>query len=171
MLSVDDKLLIALLSCEKPVSMRKFQYEMYMWQLANTDYEFSYKISTDFSSKTLKAYMVDLIDEGYLQATDGKTLVITGKGEDRLSQFLITEAEWLSLSSIFSIFEGLSEGEMLLVCLTNMFVFDTLKLNGAEGLRTQENRIKNTLKTLCEDYSEENFNAAIRIGRMVREAL
>lgn len=169
MYTVDDALFAMLHSCSEQLSSNRLVSYMYMYQLAGLDYQFRYQIaSSGIKARSINSFLNAVINEDKLEVIDG-IVRLTTLGELYYTSVPLTYAEWEKINDIKSCLDSLSDEELYFVVLTDIVVSDTLKTYGVEGLMSQRTRITTTLSNLSREYSDENFDSALKIIRKVKE--
>ena len=65
--------------------------------------------------------------------------------------------------------DSLSDAELYLIVITDLLISDVRSKLGVNGLITQKEQIKSSVASLCKDYSEENFDDALKLLRLIRD--
>lgn len=168
MYSCDDITFCTLESCIDGLESSKLIYYMYVFQMAGFNYNFRYRLNaTGLVSKQLNEVLCGVVNADKVIVEDG-VIKLTKSGLFYYNNVVLTLSEWDKIIYIKSVLDSLSEQELYLICIVDMIVFDVLKTYGVDGLITQKNRIKTTISALSTEYSEENFNAALKFIRKVK---
>lgn len=169
MFTVDDKLFFVLYSCYDGIVPARLLCYIYILQNMNVDFKFSYKLgSTGLVSDSLDGYTDELFSKDMV-VLKGRKLYPTKRGYEFLDSIILTMYESDGLDWVFSILDDLSDSELYFICLTDIVVMDVLSSGGYKGLISQESNIKDILSTLSSEYTDDNFNAALKLMRNVRE--
>lgn len=169
MLTTDDKLFCVLHSCDSGLARTRLPYYMYVFQHCNVDFSFSFNFGAcGLMSRGLDAYVSTLINEDMLEVDD-TTIRMTEKGIELYRSYLLTMAEWDHFDYLFNILSDLSDDELHFTSLVIMLIDDIMSKKGANGLITDETKIKSMLQKLSRAYSDDNFNGAVRILRIAQE--
>ena len=102
------------------------------------------------------------ISDDYIKLKYG-VLSLTDQGRDVYESFVLTLEEWERVSRIKTIFDSLSDDELLFICLTCQLVDEVREKQGVAGLISERSRIENTLMGLTSSYTKENFNSALNL--------
>ena len=144
----DDALFCILNACYKRNSICKLISNMYIYQLAGLSLNFKYKIPyKGISSQDLNKFITETITKGYLkEVNDG--LELTSLGLSTLESFAGTIEEFEFIDYIQDLCNKLSYDELNFLCITDFVISEVKEKYGVNGLISQENRIRITLKNL-----------------------
>lgn len=171
MFSADDKMLLVLHSCYDGLATERLPYYIYMLQKIGVDFNFRYRLgASKFASKGLNEYLNILMNEGLLRVR-GSFLEPTNAGREKYFDLALTYDEWELLDWAKAVFDSLTDTELYFVCLTEMIVDEAFQRGGYQELIRGETAIKDALKGLSHDYSEENFNSAIHLSRVLKRQI
>jgi hypothetical protein len=142
---------------------------MYAFQSAGFNFKFKFRINTSgLACRQLNDAINDLMNREKIEVSDG-VVYLTPSGELYYDNVVMTAVEWETVNYITSVFDKMTEAEMLFICITDMFVYDVLKSRGVKGLVTDRDKIQSSVARLSPEYSEENFDAALKFIRKIKE--
>lgn len=168
MYTCDDVTFCTLESCIDELESSRLIYYMYIFQIAGFDFNLRYRLSaTGLVSKQLNEVLCGVVNDDKVTVKDG-VIKLTKTGFLYYDNVALTMSEWDKVIYIKHVLDALNEQELFLVCIVDMMVFDVLKTYGVEGLVSQKDRIKNTISALSPEYSEENFDTALKFVRKVK---
>ena len=169
MYTVNDALFCILESSYSDIESSRLIYYMYIFQVAGFNYKLKYKINTNgLSCRQLNEMLSSVVNSDKVITSDG-VVRLTPLGRLYYNNVVLTYSEWEKVDHIKSVLDNMSEKELYFLCLVDMLVYDTLNQYGVDGLIKQKNRIQSTLASLCSEYSEDNFNAALKFIKEIKD--
>lgn len=169
MFTQNDAILGILHSCSDDLESSKLVYYMYMYQIAGLNFSFRYKLNAfGLTSKSLDAYLNEVISYNKVESCNG-VVSLTSEGELYYNNILLTAEEWDKLDFIKNVLDRMTEQELFLICITDMMVYETLESYGVDALIRKKNEIKHTIASLCKEYTDDNFDAALKFIRAIKE--
>lgn len=170
MLSLDDKLFCVLFSCKDTLASAKLPYYIYILQQTGVDFEFRFKLRpAGFTSSGLDSYIDSLVNSDKLEVSEGK-ISLTSLGDMNLSSILLTAKEYDYYDRCINALDALSVSELYFVCLVDMLISDVKYTKGHYGgFAKNRESIQSTLKSLSSDYSDKNFDSALKLLRLIKD--
>lgn len=153
-------------ACMNGVSCRKLPYAMYMLQCAGMDlaYKFTVKNSR-LKSHGLQAVINNIQALGYIT----KKYELTDEGSYFLSHYFLTVAEDESIDNVCKLCVSMSADDLYLICVTDILIQEILDAEGVDALVKEKESIRGMVKGLCDAYSDEAFDDAVGIMRIIRK--
>ena len=168
MYTANDALFCILESSYSGIESNRLIYYMYMYQLAGFNYKLKYKINVSgLTCRQLNELLNSVVNSDKIEVNNG-VVHLTSLGKLYYNNIALTYAEWEKIENIKSVLDNMSEKELYFICLVDMLVYDTLNQYGVDGLITQKARIKGTLASLCSEYSDENFDTALKFIKEIK---
>lgn len=168
---MDDAKLCVLSACDGSLESKKLVYYMYMYQLSGFKFNFKYSIGAHgLVCRGLNDYLCEVVGAGEL-VVRGTCVCLTSLGEEKFDDVVRTLQEWEVLDNVKVFLDNLSCGELYLLCLVDMFVYDVMGRYGAEGLMKQEAQIKHSIGSLMGYFSDEDFNTAVGVVNKLRSVI
>lgn len=167
MFSNDDVTLCILHSCD--VKADRLVYYIYLYQKAGLGYSFQYKTNVSgLYCRGLTEAIDALVNDDKVEYRDG-LLCLTKSGSLYYDDIILTYHEWYKLNTILDMLNDLSEADLFLICMADLMISEVRSKSGVAGLISQESRIKVALSHLASSYSEENFDAALKFIKTIKE--
>lgn len=167
----DDILFSILNACSNTNGHCKLISSIYLYKIAGLDINVKFKLPyKGIESQELSDIITNVISKGYLEEKDSD-LCLTNLGYTILESFVGSLSELEYIESIQDLCSKLTYEELNFICITDFIIQEVLTKYGVDGLITQEERIKSTLKLLSPEYSEENFNIALGIANKLRRGI
>lgn len=168
--TTNDLLFCLLESCSDGLESSKLIYYMYVFQLAGFDFKFKYRLTTSgMTCKQLNNYLSEVVNLDKVEISNG-VVTLTTLGRLYYDNVVLTASEWDKINYIKSVLDALNEEELLFVCITHIIVYDVLRDYGVDGLISQKEKIQQSLSVLSSEYSDDNFNTALKFIRKVKES-
>lgn len=169
MYTSNDALFCILESCYSGIESNRLIYYMYIFQLAGFNYRLKYKINVNgLSCRQLNEMLNSVVNSDKVETSEG-VVRLTPLGLLYYNNIALTYAEWETIEHIKLILDNMTEKELYFICLVDMLVYDTLSQYGVDGLISQKSRIHNTLASLCSEYSDENFDSALKFIKEIKK--
>lgn len=164
MITRDDRVFCGLIASSYGLTSKKMPYAMYILQAVGFELNYRYSVRFDsLRSHGLISVIGDLTSWGYIE----QDYSVTDSGYEKLETFFVTAEEADVISAIMELCENCSKEELYLICTTDLMIQEAIK-GGSETLIREKEHIKSTIKNLCGNYSEEDFNESIRIMHILR---
>lgn len=169
MITSNDRLFCLLTSIEKPISTGRLNCYIYILQKLGFNLDFQFRVNVSgVRSKSFSRYLEEQVSTGFIVQRNGD-ITLTSESSRVLENFILT---WESLDSVFKIkstLDALSDDELYLVCIVDIIITDVIKSRGIDALVTSRNFVENSVKNLCSEYSEANFNLAVALIRKLKK--
>lgn len=169
MYTTDDILFCILESCVDGLESSKLIYYMYVFQMAGFKFSFRYRINASgLACKQLNECLDSLVNDDKVKVIDG-VVKLTKSGEFYYDNVVLTASEWDKVNMIKSVLDTMNERELFFICITDMTVYDVLKTYGVDGLIKQREKIQSMISVLSKEYTDENFDTALKFIRIIKE--
>lgn len=164
-----DRLFSILYACIDGLKSTRLVYYMYLFQIAGVDYNLKYKVSTNgLKSKGVDEFIDYMLVQGVVNIHDG-VLTVTNEGNRYIDRILFTAEEWDTMEYIQSLLKSLSDEELYFICLVDVIMFDAYNSCDVEQLIQDKDKIKRTIALLSDEYSDDNFDCALKVLRWLRK--
>lgn len=168
MFTTDDMLFSVLHACENDIETGRIIYYIYMYQIAGLNFSYKYKINPcGLICKPLNSYLDSVVNIDEISIDNG-VIRLTDIGRQHLDDTVLTDEELSKLVYMRSVLDQMTEQELHLICIVDIVVYDVLRNYGVDGLLSQEGRIKSTISSICKEYTDENFNFALKFIRSIK---
>lgn len=169
MITSNDRLFCLLLSAESDISIGRLNCYTYMFQKLGFSLEYPFRINVSgVRSKSFARYLEEQVSTGLVLQKNG-TIVLTKDSSTLLEGFILSYDELSVTDRIKKILDNLSDDELYLVCIVDIIIEDVIKSKGVDALVTSRNFIETSVKNLCSEYTEENFNLAVSLIRKLKK--
>lgn len=169
MFTTNDIMFCILESCVDDLESNRLIYYMYAFQMAGFDFNFKYKLNASgLVCRQLNDILCGVVNDDKVVINDG-IIQLTKSGMFYYNNIALTAKEWDKVNYIKSVFDIMSESELFFICITDMLVYDVLKVYGVDGLIQQKDKIINTVSSLSSEYTDENFDTALKFIKDVKE--
>lgn len=165
MITRDDRMFCSLVASSYGMTSRKMPYVMYMLQ--SVGFELNYRYTIRFGSLRshgLINIIGDLTSRGYIT----QNYTVTSSGYDELETYFVTAEESEIISKIMNVCLDYTKDELYMICIVDMLIQETLQKGGSCALTSNKEVIKETTRNLCNCYTDEWFNKAVRIMKEIR---
>lgn len=168
-LTGNDVIFSILLSCVDGLRSDRLVYYLYALQKFGLNLRYRYRVqASGIACRDIATALNTMIAHNKIACEDGE-LSLTSEGYLYYDNIVLTLAEWEKLWSVKCLLDSLSEEELFFVCVTDIIVNDMLKRSGVDGLREGRSTIECMIKNLSCEYSEDNFNTALKVMREIKE--
>ena len=169
MITSDDRLFCLLFSAESGIGIGRLNCYTYMFQKLGFVLDYPFRINVSgVRSKSFARYLEDKVSTGLVVQKNG-TIVLTRDSSLILENFILSYNELSTVDRIKKTLDGLSDEELYLVCIVDIIIEDVIKTKGVDALVTSRNFIETSVKNLCSEYTEENFNLAVALIRRLKK--
>lgn len=168
MFTNNDILFSILHSCENGLESNRLIYYMYISQLAGLSFNFKYRVNASgLSCRPLNDYIGNVVNNDYIKVDNG-VIKVTKLGRYYYNSIILTADEWDIVNDIKNTLDTMDEKELFFICIVDIVVYDVLKKFGVDGLITQKSKIVSAISSLSQEYTDENFDAALKFIRKIK---
>lgn len=168
-LTGNDIIFAILQACVDGLRSDRLVYYMYAFQQFGLDLRYRYRVkSSGIACRDIATALNTMIAHNKVVCRGGE-LTLTSEGYLYYDNIVLTLSEWDKLFAVKHLLDSLSEEELFFVCVTDIVVNDMLKRSGVDGLRSGRATIEGIIKNLSLEYSEDNFNTALKVMREIKE--
>jgi hypothetical protein len=169
MVTTNDAVFSILFSCKDTLDSSRLIYYIYLLKLSKLNFNFKFKLNASgLVCRGLDEFIGDLINQDKIKFVDDSKIELTDLGYLYYDNTVLTLDDWDLLNHIKSLLDTFTEDELFFICVTDMIVYDILGKYGGEGLLKQKDNIIASISSLSNDYTDENFDAALKIIRQIR---
>lgn len=171
MYTTNDTVFCLLESCIDDLESSRLIYYMYVFQMSGFKFNFKYKLNASgLSCRQLNDMLGEIVNENKVVVENG-IIKLTNSGIFYYNNVILTANEWGRIDYIKSVLNVMSEKDLFFICITDMLVYDVLETYGVDGLIKQKERIKRSISALSSEYTDENFDTALKFIRTLKETL
>lgn len=167
----DDMLFCMLHNCESGLKMNKLNCCYYLYELAGFNFNLRYKLTAQgVECREVNEFLDLALSMNMVEVRDG-VAYNTESGEDYYTEVVLFADKWEKIDSIRDLIIHLTSDEVYFIVLTDMVISDVKRKQGVDALLYSRCNIVRTLSSLSTEYSDENFESAIKIIRYIKGEL
>lgn len=167
----DDMLFCMLHNCDTGLKTSKLNCCFYLYQLLGFNFDLRYKLTASgIECREVNDFLDLAISMNMVEIRDG-VVYSTSSGSDYYSAIGLFADEWEKVDNLRSLILGLTADEVYFIVLTDIVISDVVRKQGVEALVQNRSNIVRSLSALSTEYSDDNFNSAIKVIRYIKGEL
>lgn len=165
----DDRLFCMFVCADDSIKCNRIVCYLYVLQEMGFNLGFRYKVSNGgISSRDIDNYMNELLGSGLLVM---KNHVISAEIplNEVFLEYPLDYQDLCALEVVLQALRSLDDEDLNFMCLTNLVTHNVHEKVSFSDYNTSREMIVNILKSQSTVYSDENFNASLKVMNLLRE--
>lgn len=165
----DDRLFCMFVCADDNVKCNRIVCYLYVFQEMGFNLGFRYKVGNGgISSRDVDNYMNELLGNGLLSMKN-HTLLAEISLDEAFLEYPLDYQDLCALELVLQALRSLDDEDLRFMCLTNLVTHNVHEKVSFSDYSASREMIVNILKSQSTVYSDENFDASLKVMNLLRE--